>query len=180
MIRVVSECCWRREWKRAVVYNYGTSVISFGEVLLRIVFNRRWHIEHHPAQLYLSNFTLCTRNGRKFWIPISEHQGGLSCNSTLWIRCYTSSLPNSNGGCSLQTSCPRYPRIPRPHFLSKKTVHCGCGWIWKRLAKIRWKMISQPILFEIPLSLQISLIQKKIDVLRVSLYPSIHSCHLLH
>ena len=116
MIRVVSECCWRREWKRAVVYNDGTSVIFFGEVSLRIAFKGRWHIQHHPAQIYLSNFTLCTRDGRKFWIPISQHQGGLSCNSTSWIRCYTSPLPNSNGGWPLQTSCPKISKNPGATF----------------------------------------------------------------
>lgn len=67
VIRVVSECCWRRRWTREVS-NYGTSVIFFGEVLLQIAFNERWHIQHHPAQIYWSNFTLGTRDGRKFWI----------------------------------------------------------------------------------------------------------------
>lgn len=109
---------WRREWKRASSCCLIMGLLSYRLVKFRcgLLFDGRWHIQHHPAQLYLSNFTLCTRDGRKFWILISQHQGGLSCNSTSWIRCYTSPLPNSNGGWPLQTSCPKISKNPGATF----------------------------------------------------------------
>lgn len=77
------------------------------------------------------------------------------------------SLAQQQRRMATSNKLPKDIQESRGHiFCPRKRLHCGCGWIWKRLAKIRWKMISQPILFEIPLSLQISLIQKKIRCLK--------------
>ena len=75
----------------------------------------------------------------------SEHQGGLSCNSTLWIRCCTS-CPTATGRLVSSNKLPEDIEESRGHIFCLKN-RCTVVTIesekdWQRW----WNNISQPIL----------------------------------